>query len=260
MSAIRPKANKKPVITPPETLERTRMTPRDKNRDIPLPLVLTAKINGHECQCLIDSGSLVDAISAKLADLLHLKLDAFEKPIPVGMAVSGSRAMINFSANVQFDCLTVSEQRRFDIANLDQYDLILGTPFLFQHKVTFGFNPFEVSIGSVQSLPLRGESIHTIHSQAINVVNKSIEQIREELREEARDLCKSMDQTALPPLRAINHSIPLIDENLVIPLRPSKCPEALKPEFKEKAAAYISSGRWELRPVRNAAPMLFIQK
>ncbi|KZS86389.1 hypothetical protein SISNIDRAFT_476478 [Sistotremastrum niveocremeum HHB9708] len=221
------------------------MVQRDKNRDVPLPLILTAMLNGHECQCLIDSGSLVDVVSAKLADLLRLELDAFSQPVPVGMAVSGSRAVINFSAEVDFKCLGISEKRRFDVANIDQYDLILGTPFLYQHKITFGFNPFEISVGSVISLPLKGETIHTIHSHAVNMVDASIEPIRQALKEEARDLCKS-DQTALSPLLAINDTIPLIDENKTIPLRPSKCPATLKTPFHEKAAAYLSSGRWEM--------------
>ncbi|KAF8574980.1 hypothetical protein K439DRAFT_1641768 [Ramaria rubella] len=95
---------------------------------------------------------------------------ALTKPLPVQLAVSGSRTVINF-----------------DIINLDSYDLILGTPFLFQHKVLMGFHPSQVAVGS----------------------NKA-----------AEDICKEANETPLPPLRDINHTIPLIDETKVYWWRP----------------------------------------
>ena len=35
-----------------------------------------------------------------------------------------------------------------------------------------------------------------------------------------------MEEMDLPPFRAINHEIPLIDVNNIYPWRPSRCPEA----------------------------------
>lgn len=48
-----------------------------------------------------------------------------------------------------------------------------------------------------------------------------IERAREELIKYAEPLCKTMDETDLPPFRAINHTIPLIDEKKVYKWRPS---------------------------------------
>jgi hypothetical protein len=39
-----------------------------------------------------------------------------------------------------------------------------------------------------------------------------------------------------------------------------RCPEALKPQFEEKARKYLKSGRWELATGTNAIPMLFLPK
>ena len=69
--------------------------------------------------------------------------------------------------------------------------------------------------------------------------------------EEAQPLCSQAGATALPPFRAINHSIPLIDETKIYPWRPSRCPEALRPLWVEKKNTYLNSGRWEMSAARN---------
>lgn len=85
----------------------------------------------------------------------------------------------------------------------ENYDLVLGTPFLFQHKILVGFNPPRVVIGSASPLPMKGAEVTTLESRVATVVPDDLEET---------------------PLRAINHTIPLIDENKIYPWRPSRCP------------------------------------
>src|SRR6202035_2545190 len=101
---------------------------------------------------------------------------------------------------------------RFDIINLDNYDIILGTPFLFQHKVVIGFNPTQVGIGSDVPLPVKGEEAARVTSMATDLLERNLEALRQELKEYASDICKAPTQTPLRPFRAIKHTIPLIDE------------------------------------------------
>ncbi len=61
-------------------------------------------------------------------------------------------------------------------------------------------------------------------------------------------------------MRAINHSIPLMDENKIYSWRPSKCPEALKPAWRAKKDAYLGSGRWRVASSTNALPLMMIPK
>ncbi|KAG8908259.1 hypothetical protein FRB99_008324 [Tulasnella sp. 403] len=131
-----------------DNVERNASRPKDFDRLVPKAIVVTVKINGQEARALIDSGSLADFMSTRLADQLALRLQKLEKAMPVQLAVSGSRSVINSSASVHFAYQNISETRRFDIINLDNYDIILGTPFLYQHKVLIGFNPSRVAIGS----------------------------------------------------------------------------------------------------------------
>ncbi|KIJ35878.1 hypothetical protein M422DRAFT_261832 [Sphaerobolus stellatus SS14] len=46
---------------------------------------------------------------------------------------------------------------------------------------------------------------------AVDVQEENLDLIRTQLRNEAADLCKSAEETPLPPLRDINHTIPLKD-------------------------------------------------
>ncbi|EJF55667.1 hypothetical protein DICSQDRAFT_12111, partial [Dichomitus squalens LYAD-421 SS1] len=217
------------------------MRPKDFSRVIPKPVVLLVYINGERARALLDTGSMADFMSTTLVDQLGLKKDILAKPLPVQLAVHGSRSKINCSVMAEFSYQDIRCQRRFDVVNLDNYDIILGTPFLFQHQVAIGLNPTRVSIGSLSPVDIRGEDVAVVSSAAADLLEDELEKIREQLKREAADLCQDGANAELPPLREINHTIPLIDETKVYSWRPSKCPEALKPIWAEKKRAYLAS-------------------
>lgn len=64
----------------------------------------------------------------------------------------------------------------------------------------------------------------------------------------------------VPPLREINHTIPLIDPNKQYANRPPKCAAALFPLLKEKTERYLKASWWKLAHGRNAIPLLCIPK
>lgn len=138
--------------------------------------------------------------------------------------------------------------------------MILGTLFLYQHQVMVGLNSPCIVRGSKVPLEMKGTQVSMLESQATEVYEESLEQVREQLHELARPLCSQAGTTALPPLWAINHSIPLIDEEKIYPWRPSKCPEPLRPLWVEKKKVYLQLGCWKLTTTRNTCPMLLILK
>lgn len=69
---------------------------------------------------------------------------------------------------------------------------------------------------------------------------EELEKVREMLRTEARGLCEDTALAALPPFRAINHHIPLLDENKKYAFRASKCPQALQPQWRAKCQEYVN--------------------
>ncbi|KAG2152977.1 uncharacterized protein EDB93DRAFT_1102748 [Suillus bovinus] len=117
-------------------IQRNAAVTRDFRRLIPKPVVVMAHINGCPIRVLIDTGSLADFMSSTLADQLKIKHIQLEKPLTIQLAVQGSRSKVNFGAKAQFAYQRIKEERFFDIINLQNYDLILGTPFLFQHQVS----------------------------------------------------------------------------------------------------------------------------
>jgi hypothetical protein len=93
---------------------------------------------------------------------------------------------------------------------------------LFQHKVM---------VGSMAPQLIRGAQVQVLESRSIELLEVQISKARAELYEMARPLCAKASETELPPLRAINHAIPLIDESKIYPWHPSRCPEALRPQW-----------------------------
>ena len=63
-----------------------------------------------------------------------------------------------------------------------------------------------------------------------------------------------------PPLRDINHRIPLIDESKRYYYHLPCCPEAMKPQLLEKLQQYMKVGWWIAKAVPQAAPLLCIPK
>jgi hypothetical protein len=61
--------------------------------------------------------------------------------------------------------------------------MILGTSWLFQHKVTIGLNPSRVCIGSADILPLQGIATARVHTHAMDVGLDAIRAARAELLE-----------------------------------------------------------------------------
>ncbi|KAG2064351.1 hypothetical protein BDR04DRAFT_1180195 [Suillus decipiens] len=218
-------------------------TTRDFKQVIPKPVVVVMDINGWPASALIDSGSLSDFMSVTLADQLKVNKVALTKPIVVQLAVQGSQSKVNYGAQVQLKYQSIGEQRYFDVINLQHYDLVLRTPFLFQHCMMVGLNPPRIKIGSVNPLPMKGPEVTMLESRAAAVV-EDLEGACEYLRQLAKLLCAKASEMSLPPLRAINHTIPLIDENKIYPWRPSRCLEPLRPQWAEKQKSYLVSGRW----------------
>ena len=241
-------------------LQRNAAQVKGKQRILPKPVVIKVTVEGQPARALLDSGSLGDFMSSTLADQLGVKKTSLDVPLALQLAVQGSRSKVNSVTTVQLQYQDINEQRTFDIINLNGYDLILGTPWMHQHQVCIGFNPARVIIGSDVSQPLKVGTDTKLMVHAVTPEERDIEDARDELRRYTDPLCKEMAETDLPPLRAINHTIPLIDEKKTYPWRPSRCPEAFRAQWADKRNAYLKSGRWSITSAGNTVPMMFVHK
>ncbi len=131
---------------------------------------------------------------------------------------------------------------------------------MFQHQVSIGFNGSRVIVGSTVAKAMDGPAVAILESRATVIYDNSLSAYRAELLEYARPLFKKAADTPLPPLREINHAIPLIDPDKIYPWRPSRCPEMFREQWDLKRRAYIETGRWKVTTASNTVPMLLIRK
>ena len=241
-------------------LQRNSARVKDTKRILPKPITVKVLVNGKPARALLDSGSLGDFVSSTLVDQLAVKRETLDSPISLQLAVQGSRSKVNARATLKLEYQDICEDRTFDVININNYDLILGTPWMYQHQICLGFNPARAVIGSSIALPLKAGVDTKLMAAGMSPDDEKISAAREELNQSAIPLCREVDETELPPLRDINHTIPLIDESKTYPWRPSRCPEAFREQWAEKRDAYLKSGRWEVTPSGNTVPMLLIPK
>lgn len=230
------------------------------DRICPKPVVVVVKVNGQPCRVLLNSGSLSDFISTTLVDQLKLKLVELDKPLPLQLAMSGSRSKVKVQTTVNFKYQNISEQWLFDVINVDSYDLILGTPFLFQHQVLLGFNPSQVNVQSDASLLIKGTQVLALESRQTEIANNHIESLVENLSQYALPICKDTSETLLPPLRAVNHPVPMIDPNRVYKQCPLRCPELLRPLWNVKHDEYLWTRHWKFHSGLNAVLLMMLKK
>jgi Reverse transcriptase (RNA-dependent DNA polymerase) len=91
------------------------------------------------------------------------------------------------------------------------------------------------------------------------LTEEDIPRLCEEWMKSCKDIMKGAPEK-LPPLREVNHQIPLIDENKRYKYHTPRCPDLLKPELVEKIARYTRAGWWEPAQTEQAAPMLCVHK
>ena len=162
-------------------------------------------------------------MSTKFANQISIRKIVLAKLLPIQLVVQGSRSKVNYYTNVKIQYREINSIQYFDIINLNNYNIILGTLFLFQHQVSIGFNDSRLWIESVIPLPITGEQVTVISSKVIDTYDQEIDKCRQEIKEYAKDLFKDTTETPLPPMRAINHTILLINEDKKYKFRRATC-------------------------------------
>jgi Aspartyl protease len=106
------------------------------------------EINGMKAHCLLDSGSEGVLLSPKFTRAMGMKTFTLEQPIALQLACIGSQSTINYGMNTTIK-FGRKQYEYFDIANIEYYDAILGTPFLRELGITRDFSsPGTVWVGN----------------------------------------------------------------------------------------------------------------
>ena len=104
------------------------------------------EINGLQAWTLWDSGSTTTGITPAFAELAKIPVDELEDPHVLQLGTVGSRSAIKYGADVNINVEGEKMSIYVDIANFDQYEMIVGTPFMRRNKVLLDFDKNEVII------------------------------------------------------------------------------------------------------------------
>jgi len=97
---------------------------------------VTVPINGVEARVLLDGGSNTNMISPEFATVAKTPAIELQEQMTLQLAVTGSRSKINYGTWVPVKFGPINADIYFDIANIEGYDAILGTPFLWEYGVS----------------------------------------------------------------------------------------------------------------------------
>ncbi|KAI0699975.1 hypothetical protein BC835DRAFT_1412323 [Cytidiella melzeri] len=93
-------------------------------------ITIHREVNGLKGKILLNSGSLINAISPSFVMVAKITAFPLENPIGLQLGCVGSWSKINFGVQVALCMGGMSHETYLDVVNIDHYDMILGIPFL----------------------------------------------------------------------------------------------------------------------------------
>ncbi|KAG6897041.1 hypothetical protein C0995_010836 [Termitomyces sp. Mi166 len=103
-----------------DKLQRPQYTPQKKEC-----LVTYVEVNGHPAWMLWDSGSTTMGITPQFAHVNTIHVHELSEHLMLQLGTVGSRAMVQFGAEVKIKALGHLTKEYVDIANFDRYDMII---------------------------------------------------------------------------------------------------------------------------------------
>ena len=92
--------------------------------------VVHAKVNSCEALTMVDTGSTTNFVSPAFVTVAKLAAFTLESQLAQQLGCMGSRSKITHGMHAPVHIGNVTRNTYFDVANINQYDCILGLPFL----------------------------------------------------------------------------------------------------------------------------------
>src|SRR6202453_2196281 len=116
------------------------------------------QIDGVKARVLIDTGCTTDMISLDVLGALDKLLFELSEPVGLQLATKDSKTKINYGYSTHTKLGGFEVKHYLDVANLDKYDVILGTPFLHKYTVAIVFDePAYFVLNGVRHIEGEGE-------------------------------------------------------------------------------------------------------
>ncbi|KIK16507.1 hypothetical protein PISMIDRAFT_113200, partial [Pisolithus microcarpus 441] len=197
-------------------------------------VIVKAQVNGCEALTMIDTGSMTNFVSPAFATVAKLPTFTLASQLTLQLGCVGSHSKITHGSQMKLRLGAFMCDAYFDVANIDRYDCILGIPFLRSHGVRLKFDTNTIEVGGI-SVPAHTEL--DLSSSPQKYSDEDIPRLREGLYKKYEHRMKGV-VPKMPPLREVNHRIPLIDEGMRYTYHLPHCPDSLKPQLAEKIQLY----------------------
>ncbi|KAF8236147.1 hypothetical protein L208DRAFT_1253068, partial [Tricholoma matsutake] len=146
----------------------------------------------------------------------------------------------------------------FDVINIDQYDAIVGTVFMRKHGIMLDFEQDKLSDLNEALFVICDELAEKTRTLG-PLGKKDIPQLQEEWLEAGKDVLQGVPEWP-PPMREINHQIPLVDDHKKYHYCLPKCPDSMRQPLTDKIERYCRVGWRRPACMEQAAPMLVVPK
>ncbi len=134
----------------PHSLKHPRRTDQEKQC-----LAVFLEVNGYKAFTLCNSGCTTELMSHDFAHLVQPELFELDEPITIQLGTKGSRSQIIYGTFAPFlfnsGKIAIAGHKYFDIANIDCYDIVVGTSFMRRHKISLDF---EYNVVHVKGQPM----------------------------------------------------------------------------------------------------------
>ena len=107
---------------------------------------------------MLDSGSSIDAISPAFVKIYKLTEEELDKPVTLQLGCVGSHSNVNKEAiaTIEFGNVEITGHR-FDVANISNFDVILGAPFMKKMGIILDFEH--------ETIGIKGNIIHALQPE-----------------------------------------------------------------------------------------------
>jgi RNase H-like domain found in reverse transcriptase/Integrase zinc binding domain/Reverse transcriptase (RNA-dependent DNA polymerase) len=99
------------------------------------------KVNSLEAYALLNTRSTTVSVTHDFAHVVSLDVQQLENPVVLQLGTVGSRSMINYGARTHIKFGSITEENTYvNVVNIDRYDMIIRTPFMWRHRFVLDFD------------------------------------------------------------------------------------------------------------------------
>ncbi|KAF9489600.1 hypothetical protein BDN71DRAFT_1401365 [Pleurotus eryngii] len=132
-------------------------------------MIAIVAIHGHRALIMFDIGCTTDIISPQFATIAKVPYGYLKDPVPLQLGTVGSSAKLQFGTNVNIQIMDIDDVEYCNVVNINQYDTILGTPFMHKHGIILDFviNSIQHGTKAIQAMSTVEETIVMARRHAV---------------------------------------------------------------------------------------------